>query len=356
MTKTYIDIKYFQDSYLLENLQAKLKTGKCEIGEEESEECIEVSDLTSLFEPLLGLYIPYDRYSASSLFEGGSHEDEGPHVSELIQEDFGVFDDYYHSDNYRMITDIIIGAFPNIEKNWQLKSLSEDPCYRFDNCFIHDEDSQMEYDFWESFKEELKHSNRFFPDNQIQLDNLDKIFQTRKRTVSIDTVFYRARPSDKVLNKNEMGPPPCKFASVGRANPKGISYFYLGSNTSICEKEIKIKTGETYSIGEFSLKEPKVVVDLSNYYITSPFALGPELKSYIQDLEILKMYIQEMSSKTNSHDPYFDYLPTQYISERIKHNKYDGLMFKSSLGDGVNYVFFNEDDFTCIKVEQKVSS
>jgi hypothetical protein len=42
-------------------------------------------------------------------------------------------------------------------------------------------------------------------------------------------------------------------------------------------------------------------------------------------------------------DDRLEYLPTQILSELFRSLGYDGLTFKSSVADGVNYVFFDPD-------------
>lgn len=149
-----------------------------------------------------------------------------------------------------------------------------------------------------------------------------------------------------------MGAPPRDRALVGRANPRGISYLYLGSNEAICEKEIKLGPGQTYTIGKFQVKEHLKVVDLSNHHIVSPFYFGDQIRTYIELIEIMKMYVKELSSKASTEDAYFDYLPTQYICELIKKEKYDGILFKSSLTTehaDLNLTLFRESKVDCVE-------
>ncbi|UCZ57986.1 RES family NAD+ phosphorylase [Desulfurispirillum indicum] len=38
-----------------------------------------------------------------------------------------------------------------------------------------------------------------------------------------------------------------------------------------------------------------------------------------------------------------DYIPSQYLCEFIKKHEYHGVMYRSSVGDGVNLALFNPD-------------
>ena len=97
------------------------------------------------------------------------------------------------------------------------------------------------------------------------------------------------------------------------------------------------------------------LLDLSTAYIKSPFEFGEDLETYLDEIDLMKMFVDELSKPAISKDPYFDYLPTQYLSEFIKHEKYDGYMFKSSLDEGINFVIFNHEKVECTKVDYKPS-
>jgi len=72
----------------------------------------------------------------------------------------------------------------------------------------------------------------------------------------------------------DMGAPPKRTASHGRANPAGIPYLYLGSTPATAVSEIRPHTGETACVAEFTTPPDLKVVDLRRPRKTvSPFLL-----------------------------------------------------------------------------------
>ncbi|MEH6511983.1 MAG: hypothetical protein V7734_02660, partial [Maribacter arcticus] len=85
---------------------------------------------------------------------------------------------------------------------------------------------------WEELRIELMHKNRFFPTTKLDKNRLEELLS---RLIAdeeeLPAKWFRARlhlgDSDFILD--EMGAPPERKASHGRANPSGIPYLYLGS-------------------------------------------------------------------------------------------------------------------------------
>ena len=51
---------------------------------------------------------------------------------------------------------------------------------------------------------------------------------------------------------------------------------------------------------------------------------------------------KELSKPVIPRDANLEYLSSQYICELIKHKNYDGVIYKSSVGDGDNYAIFDD--------------
>ena len=128
---------------------------------------------------------------------------------------------------------------------------------------------------WESLRAELMYGNRYFPTVGIDEDRLAVLVGS----LSIDTdelprQWYRARllNQDQAYLASEMGAPPKKLASHGRANPAGIPYLYLGSTPNTAVSEIRPHTGEKACVAEFTTPPDLRVIDLCNPRKTvSPF-------------------------------------------------------------------------------------
>ena len=87
-------------------------------------------------------------------------------------------------------------------------------------------------------------------------------------------IWYRSRieKDGKAIPTDKMGASPAKPAGLGRADPIGIPYLYLGPTveTAICE--LRAQPGEIVSVAEFVLdNEPKVVDLRAPKTLISPF-------------------------------------------------------------------------------------
>ncbi len=131
---------------------------------------------------------------------------------------------------------------------------------------------------WSALKDELTHSNRYFPRTEINWDRLSRWIwdQLRMDRSEIPEKWFRGRiqQSDKTFLSEDMGAPPRHLASHGRANPAGIPYLYLASTIQTAVCEIRPHTGESVCVAEF-----KIHVDLNIADLRSPKVIPPFLTS-----------------------------------------------------------------------------
>jgi CspA family cold shock protein len=60
---------------------------------------------------------------------------------------------------------------------------------------------------------------------------------------------------------------------------------------------------------------------------------------------------EELTKPVFPHKAHLEYLPSQYLCEFIKSLGYDGVLYKSSLGDGDNYAIFDDSKLIGLSVE-----
>jgi hypothetical protein len=132
-------------------------------------------------------------------------------------------------------------------------------------------------------------------------------------------------------------------ASEGRANPKGIPCLYVASTKETAMSEIRPWLGTIISIAKFSNTRELKVIDFSKSHGES-YPLHFEEPDDDEKQQAVWRHIDNAFSEpvTNS-DFKSDYAPTQIIAELIKSLGYDGIAFKSSLGDGHNLALFDLD-------------
>lgn len=192
---------------------------------------------------------------------------------------------------------------------------------------------------WEQFKMDIISNNRYFAGMEI-LKLLDKFNSTRMFPDDSKIDFYRARIGD-FLNQSTASllAPPKGKSSAGRCNPEGISYLYLSScqKTAICET--RPSAGDIVSVA-------KIKIDVSKIFSFRVYFQGLKLPTGVDSEDsmiLIELIDRELSSKVTK-DNKLDYIPLQYISEYIKKRGYDGFVYSSTVGPGMNLVMFDWEE------------
>ena len=139
-----------------------------------------------------------------------------------------------------------------------------------------------------------------------------------------------------------MKPLPRK-AREGRANPKGIPYLYLATDQNTCLAELRPQKGDQLSCAQFRVLKDLRVVDCYSVpkhigMVTCIFR-PPESAEDIESA-IWTMINDSYSRPTRPDDEHSLYIPTQVLAEFFKSQGFDGVCYKSGLGDGYNMVLF----------------
>lgn len=140
----------------------------------------------------------------------------------------------------------------------------------------------------------------------------------------------------KGYNAKESGAPDHEIIGNGRANPDHIRYLYLCEDSTTPIYEIRPIISDCVSVARFkvqrNLKVYDLTIDVPDYIEKSKYGF-PSYFSIIG-----KMFSNPVRDNSKQ------YLPTQYLAEKIKHMGFDGIRFKSSLHkEGVNIVLFDPD-------------
>ncbi|WP_369410945.1 RES family NAD+ phosphorylase [Candidatus Pantoea multigeneris] len=209
---------------------------------------------------------------------------------------------------------------------------------------------------WDTLRDELLHKNRYFLEGNIDQARLKKLLGYLVIS-NLQPTWHRARINQtrEGYALSEMGAPPNMLASHGRANPTGIPYLYLGSSSEAAISEIRPHTGETATVAEFLIKEKIKLVDLrSPRKSISPFLLPTEddIGRVRADIPFLERLGEELTRPVLPRSAAIDYIPSQYLCEFIKKSGFDGVVYRSSVSDGINLALFNPDNAHAICVSQ----
>jgi len=199
---------------------------------------------------------------------------------------------------------------------------------------------------WETLRDEMMYRNRWFLDMSLDTERLRQLLD-HLPAVNLPRTWHRARilSGEETYTIDKMSAPPKRLASHGRANPAGIPYLYLGSKPETAVAEIRPHTGEIACVADFDVPDIQAV-DLRNpRKLVSPFILeDPSAIGQLRaDLPFLERLGEELTRPVLPSGAAIDYIPSQYLCEFIKKSGFDGVVYRSSVSDGINLALFQPD-------------
>jgi len=219
-----------------------------------------------------------------------------------------------------------------------------------DEFYASKDDNHFRYQ-WDEFTYVVKHVNRFFDmggSRESMLGDFDGFFEVMARQLPVGTRIWRARSKPDLpiatieARTKESGPPPRDRARPLRMNPAGISYFYGSEDKKTCKLEIRPGEDDHILYGKFETLRDLQVVDLSvapRIHVKSIF--DPDYDHSMEWATLfLEGFIEEISRPIDEKAAPIEYVPTQILSEYIRKLGYDGVLFRSSITQEINYLLF----------------
>jgi RES domain len=132
-------------------------------------------------------------------------------------------------------------------------------------------------------------------------------------------------------------------AHEGRVNPRGIPCLYAASNKETAVAEVRPWLGALVSVAQLGLARELRVVNCCDdndkqfeLYLEEP---APEDREKAVWRAIGRAFSEPVSS-----DPGIaEYVATQVLAEHFRKLGYDGVVYKSRLGTGLNFALFDLD-------------
>lgn len=228
----------------------------------------------------------------------------------------------------------------------------------------------MSFNTWQAyrnFERTALLSRRYFrtSDQKAFLQAVIATSGQRRATIEADKVLWRAQLGhDWELvkdNQDEAIEMPCAYppgrmlpllhgASEGRANPKGIPYVYLATEKNTALAEVRPWMGAKVSVGTFKTVRSLQIIDCSIHhtgwkvYFQEP-PLDEMIDAVWADID------RAFSRPVTQNDKVADYAPTQILAEFFRTCSFDGLAYKSTLGEGINIALFDRDAVELVKCE-----
>ncbi|MBI3128014.1 MAG: RES family NAD+ phosphorylase [Candidatus Tectomicrobia bacterium] len=205
--------------------------------------------------------------------------------------------------------------------------------------------------FWE-FERLISHQTRYVHGSEVK-EFLDWILRTSKNRIELlpqHNKPWRARlgyddDGDHLigLSPKEMKP-LANRAKEGRANPKGIPCLYLSTDRDTAMAEIRPWLDSLISVAQFTtLRELQIINCTLHKENKRPWTIGMKDKLTPEEREeVLWWDIDKAFSRpVTLSDDTADYVPSQIIADLFRVNGYDGIAYRSSLGEGHNIALFD---------------
>lgn len=246
-------------------------------------------------------------------------------VSEIVDHDKGYNRDnsvYLYSDSYyRAIKDNYCSKIKKIEKQLDYKN------------------------YYEIEKEVVKLLNSMIRDTEQIVPKGVPYFRARigyEKKACINDNWSREEHFQPYQSSN-IGSVPPTMASNGRVNRQGISFLYLASDVYTSVAEVRPYPGQYVSVGKFICNQNIRVADFSNIDIKK-YCCESKL-----DILLTLSTINELFSRPAPNPTGKQYRITQLLADVIRQLGYDGVQFKSSVGNGINLAIFRPAFFDYIK-------
>jgi len=350
-------VNCFNDKHtnLIEFIKQNGKAGRlCDYCGKKRTTVIDPGRLRPLFEPILTLYKPLE--TGENVLPDENWMDVGEPLATLLDQDFFVFSDDALDRSSELVEAIFNDNQSPFDTTGNGYIFAPDVlwCSR-EKSFIERPSAEQ----WEMFSYHLRYERRFIPDlkNDFFDDmmnpqtSLPPVLRRLEGVLRVGERYYRGRTEKHTLES--MGAPPRELASAGRANPRGIPFLYLAKDPETVIAEVRPWKGQSISIAEFELVEDVRIIDLSEApRLESPFGFSENLYMLKDGYRVLEKLSRQLSKPIDPKTVEIEYLPTQYITEIIRNQGYDGMVYKSAMrSGGHNLVLFSPDKAKAMNIE-----
>lgn len=179
-----------------------------------------------------------------------------------------------------------------------------------------------------------------------------------QREVASGTELYRARIGVQDSRVNivtmraeyapyeaaQLGAPPQLIANAGRLNRMGVSFLYLASERSTAINEVRPHPGHRVSTGSFRSTRDLSVADFSGLKVEDFSGSDANLDEYWLLRSVDNAFSLPVPPEERAR-----YMLTQLLTDGARHLGFDGVAYRSSVGDGTNYAFFDPGSWEYIE-------
>jgi RES domain len=215
-------------------------------------------------------------------------------------------------------------------------------------------------DSYHRFSQTVKLKARYVHDDEVRefLATVMATSESRRDSLEESAILFRAQRGyvwrkENVGEENEdevqdaLPPermkPNAEFARDGRVSPRGIPCLYLASTKEAAMSEVRPWVGSYISLAQFKVMRELAIVDCSkdkrnfSHWLIRSEDIPAQKREEIVWGEIAYAF----SRPVTPDEPITEYVPTQILAEAFRSHGYDGIVYRSLLGDGLNVALFD---------------
>ena len=330
-------IECFKDAHIRDTIAKYGTNGDCDFCPTKNVPVYDISNSTLLSDKIIGLV---QAYMVST-------EEDAKPLKEALKNDWDIFNGDI-DEIQKLVIELCASV---IEKDDSIYSERVIIPQASDSDYLQQYGVVKELS-WHQFSESIKRENRFH-NNMFNPDAFASFLSVATKNFPKGTKLFRARIADSKegFAPKEMFAPPVGRRRAGRINPEGIGVLYLASDKRTALTEARASVYDFVSVGEFCTKKDLRIVDLSSISKMSPFLYQGDIEQFFVNRKVFQEMALEIAKPLRRSDSILEYLPTQYISEFVKSQGYDGVAYESTLHrGGYNIAVYDELLFDCLNV------
>ena len=132
-------------------------------------------------------------------------------------------------------------------------------------------------------------------------------------------------------------------AHEGRVNPRGIPCLYVANSKETAVAEVRPWLGALVSVAQLTPIRPLRLVNCGEGHDSKFDLYFEEPAPEIREQAVWRTIGREFSKPVSPDLGVAEYAPTQVLAEHFKRLSYDGVVYKSKFGSGINLAFFDLD-------------
>jgi RES domain len=219
--------------------------------------------------------------------------------------------------------------------------------------------------YW-AFSHAVRFRSRFIHDRQVAtfLRAISATAKQRVTALSSGKALWRAQVGHALDPRKQDGveyDEPVPFnaermkplrssAHEGRVNPRGIPCLYAASDKETSVSEVRPWLGALVSVAQLTPKKQLKLVNCLDsretrfdLYLEEP---APEIREQV----VWRALGRAFSEPVDPDPAVAEYAPTQILAEHFKKLGYDGVVYRSTLGKGMNFAIFDIDALDVVDV------